>query len=107
MVFREIRGSISRFLSIFAIVALGVGFLAGLMATTPDMRDSIDRYYDESAMMDIRLVSTMGLTDGDVAAVKAAPGVAGVMPAYTADVLVSKGEDSTVARLHSLPLDQL
>ena len=32
---RSVRGSFSRFLAIFLIVALGAGFLAGLLATTP------------------------------------------------------------------------
>ena len=62
MLRREFRHSLSRFLAIFAIVALGVGFLAGLLATTPDMRYSADPYYDNPNMMDIRLVSTMGFT---------------------------------------------
>ena len=38
MTLREFHHSFSRFLAIFAIIALGVGFLAGLLATTPDMR---------------------------------------------------------------------
>ncbi len=108
ILFREVRHTISRFLAIFAIVALGVGFLAGLLATTPDMKLSADRYYDETATMDIRVLSTLGLSEDDIAAIAATKGVAGVMPAYTADVLVD-GEDAsgTVARIHSLPVDKL
>ena len=50
VILREVRFSLSRFLAIFAIVALGVGFLAGLLATTPDMRLSVDDYYDRMNM---------------------------------------------------------
>ena len=63
MILREFRHSFSRFLAIFAIIALGVGFLAGLLATTPDMRYSMDQYYRQTNLMDLRIVSTMGLTN--------------------------------------------
>ena len=108
VILREVRHSISRFLAIFAIVALGVGFLAGLLATTPDMRLSTDRYYDETNLMDIRVLSTLGLSDGDIEAIRSTEGVAGVMPGYSADVLVDGAESSgVVARFVSLPLDKL
>ena len=104
VIFREIRHSLSRFFAIFAIVALGVGFLAGLMATTPDMRLSADAYFDDTNFMDIRVVSTMGLTEDDVRDIRQISGVVGVMPAYQADTQVrTAGEDTIVTRFHSLP----
>lgn len=104
VVFREIRQSISRFLAIFAISALGVGFLAGLLATTPDMRISADRYYDETNLMDIRVLSTVGLAEEDIAVIRNTAGVADVMPAYSADaLLVSEGDSTLLTRIHSLP----
>ena len=107
-VLRTIRQTMSRFLAIFAIVALGVGFLAGLLAATPDMRYSGDRYFDESELFDIRVVGTLGLSDEDIDAVRAVDGVADLMPGYTADALVdAPGGDVIVARFHSLPLDQI
>ena len=108
IIFREIKQSFSRFLAIFFIVALGVGFFAGLMATTPDMRLSADRYYDDTYMMDIRVVSTLGLTDDDVKEIRNMDGVSGVMPAYSTDALVNtEEEDSSVARIHGLPVGDL
>lgn len=105
---REIGHSLSRFLAIFAIVAIGVGFLAGLLATTPDMKVSADQYYDQTQMMDIRVVSTMGLTDEDIDSLRQTQGVAAVMPGYTADVLIdTEGAQELVARMHSLPLSRL
>lgn len=88
-VVRTIRQSLSRFLAIFAIVALGVGFLAGLLATTPDMRYSADRFFDETDLFDLRIVGTLGLTDEDVEAVRAIDGVEQVMPAYSSDAIVN------------------
>ena len=45
---------------------LGVGFYAGLVATSPDMQDSLDKYCDKSKMYDVKIISTLGLTDEDV-----------------------------------------
>ena len=67
---REIRRSFSRFLSIFCIVLLGVSFFAGVKSTCPDMKLTADRYFDDYRLMDIRVVSTMGLKEGDVQAIK-------------------------------------
>ena len=105
-IFRTIRGSLSRFLAIFAIVALGVGFLAGLLVSPMDMRLSADALYDETHLYDLRVVSTLGLTEEDVEAVSAVEGVEGLFPAYDTDlVLLSEEGDSLTARVHSLPED--
>ncbi|MEG1460999.1 MAG: FtsX-like permease family protein [Oscillospiraceae bacterium] len=102
--FRTVRQTFGRFGSIFAIVALGVGFLAGLMSTTPDIRYSLDANYDAKALYDIRVQGDLGLTEKDVSAIKNLEGVAAVMPAYAADALVStSGGNSITTRFHSLP----
>lgn len=107
-IWRTIRGTMSRFLAIFAIVALGVGFLAGLLATTPDMRYSGDVYFDKTHLFDVRVAGTLALSEENVAAVQAVEGVGDTMPAYSADVLVDTPEgDTLVTRIHSIPLDQL
>ena len=104
-VIRTFRSTRSRFFAIFSIVALGVGFLAGLSATPVDMKESMERYMDDSNFYDLRVVSTLGLTDEDVQALQQVSGVQQVQPAYSADLLVQTGEDSAVARAHSLPPD--
>ncbi len=73
--FREIKNNKSRFLSIFFIVALGVAFLAGVRATEPDMMYSVDKYYDDKDFMDLRVISTLGLTDNDVLKISAVKNV--------------------------------
>lgn len=95
VILREVRFSLSRFLAIFAIVALGVGFLAGLLAATPDMRLSVDDYYDRMNIMDVRVLSTLGLSEEDIAAIRQADGVEQVEPGYTADVLTNAMDAET------------
>ncbi len=73
--FREIRKSKSRFISIFFIVALGSAFFSGVRSSEPDMRYSADHYYDESEMMDIRVISPMGLTKEDLESISNVKGV--------------------------------
>lgn len=103
-VLRSVGSSMSRFLAIFAIVALGAGFLSGLMAATPDMRQSADAYYDEYDLMDIRVVSTLGLTDDDLRAVEGTQGVDGAELAYSKDVLAGAPRDPEIpTRFMSLP----
>ena len=68
---REIGGSLGRFAAIFAITALGVGFLAGLLSTAPDFYTTIDDYYDKNDFWDINIKSTGGLTEEDLKAVEA------------------------------------
>ena len=62
---RSITHSLGRFLAIAAIVALGTGFYAGLRMTAPDMKLAADEFFDGTALMDVRVLSTLGLTDAD------------------------------------------
>ena len=100
---RSVRSSFSRFLAIFAIVALGCGFLAGLLVTTPDMRHSASQYYHDTNLYDLRIIGSLGLEEDDAAAVAAIPGVEAVMPAHTLDreIAFASG-DTFVARLHGV-----
>ncbi|MCR4904282.1 MAG: hypothetical protein K6A23_15595 [Butyrivibrio sp.] len=85
--FREINKSRRKFLSLFALSALAVAFLAGLRATKPDMWHSADKYFKEYNFMDIRILSTLGLTDEDVTAFESVEGVREVEAVNTIDVL--------------------
>ena len=67
---REIRHTRSRFLSLLVLSALSVCFLAGLRATAPDMKNSADLYFDQQRLMDLRITSTLGLTEEDAAALE-------------------------------------
>ena len=104
-ILRTFKGSKSRFIAIFAIVALGVGFLAGLLSTTPDMEDSMEEYLDGGNLFDLRVVSTLGLTEDDVAALEQVDGVAKVQGGKSADLLVEQDGSELVCRVHALPAD--
>ncbi len=69
-VFRDIKSNCSRFLSIFAIVAIGIGFFAGIRAAKPDMIDSANQYYNNRLLMDFGISSVDGFTDEDVNIIK-------------------------------------
>lgn len=104
---RTLASTRSRFLAIFSIVALGVGFLTGLVSSTPDMRDSIETYLDDANLYDLRILGTLGLTDDDVQALSQLDGVLDVRGAWSADILVkTPASDQAVARVHSLPTDE-
>ena len=82
---REVKNTFSRFLSILVLSALAVAFLSGLRATAPDMKYTADNYYDRTHMMDGCAISTLGITDGDLAALAAADGVEEVEGVRTVD----------------------
>lgn len=104
---REIRRTLSRFLSIFFISALGVAFFAGIKATSSDMKITADKYFDEYNLMDIRLLSTIGFNEEDINAVKKLDGIEGIMPSYSMDALVNIKDRELVLKVISIPLDKL
>lgn len=97
----EIKGSLGRFLSIFFIVALGVSLFVGLTATEPDMISSGDTYADENRLMDIKVVSTYGLTQKDLDGVKRLPSVEEAEGSYSTDLLCSVGDNMEVLHVMS------
>ena len=72
---RTIKKSRSRFVSIIAIVALGVSFFAGINAAAPDMRDTAREYIKSSNAMDVQVISTAGLTDNEIAVIQSIGGI--------------------------------
>ena len=98
----EVRKSRARFISIFCIVALGVAFFSGIQASSPDMRLSGDAYYNESKLMDLKVVGTMGLTDDDIQALKELPETDTVEGAYSTDVICGETVSQKVLHVESL-----
>lgn len=72
---RTIEHSQSRFLSIIAIVALGISFFVGTNATAPDMMDTVHKYLTDTNSMDVQIISTAGITDEEVAVVGSINGI--------------------------------
>ena len=99
---REIRASLGRYLAIFAIIALGVGFFSGLKVTGPSMVKITDSYLKARNMFDYRLISTLGLVDDDVEDISRTEGVVAARGAYQADAVVTNGSNEVAVRFHSL-----
>ncbi|HJB95481.1 MAG TPA: FtsX-like permease family protein, partial [Candidatus Mediterraneibacter intestinigallinarum] len=100
--YMEIRRSLGRFMSIFFIVAIGCAFFSGIRASEPDMRYSGDAYFDDKNMMDIEVISTLGLTEDDLHAIEDVDGVAAVEGSYSVDVLCSEGDNQIAVHVMSL-----
>lgn len=106
IIIREIKESFGRFAAIIAIVALGVGFLVGIMSATPAMKFSVDKYYDENNMTDIFIKSATGFSDEDISLIRSLPGTEYMTPAFVTDAVVSTGLNETiVARIYGIPLE--
>lgn len=102
---REIRKSLGRFFSIFAIVAIGVAFFAGVKASAPIMKSTADGYFDDYNLMDIRLLSTLGFTEDDVEQIREISGVKGLFATHTLDVLIKQNTQEFVMKVLTLPDD--
>lgn len=100
--YMEIRRSLGRFLSIFFIVAIGVAFFSGIRSAEPDMRLSGDAYFDEKNLMDIKVVSTLGLTKDDLKALQEVDGILKAEAGYSTDALCSVYDSKKVVHITSL-----
>lgn len=93
-IFREIARTKNRFFSIFTICAIGVGFFSGVRATGSDMKITADDYYDAHELFDLRVMSTFGLTEGDITALEEVGGVSAVQGSKYSDlVFIYDGRD--------------
>ena len=104
-VLRSITHSWGRFLAIAVMAALGCGFYAGLRMTGPDMRLAGDEYYDATELCDLRVVSSLGMSDEQVDMLRGVEGVSGVIPAYEADAISQLAGVQYTLRYHSLDVD--
>ena len=98
---RTIKGSLARFLAIAGIVALGCGFFAGLKMASPDMQEAAHAFYANQHLYDLRVISTLGLSEKDVSALASVEGVETVMPSRTVDVMATLTSSQSTARVSS------
>lgn len=91
-----------RFVSIFFIVALGVAFYSGIRASEPSMRITADQYFDDSELMDLKVMGTMGLTKADIKAIGKVSGIEAVEGGYSKDVLCPVGDNEKVVHMLSM-----
>lgn len=104
---REISKSRNRFLSIFLICAIGVGFFSGVRATCEIMKVTADDYYDEHNLFDLRVLSTFGLTDDDVEAISEIENIDGVYTSKYTDLAMHDNEREYLTRVYSKTSDEI
>ena len=93
-ILRTVRGSLKRFVALATITALGVTMLVGLRAACVDLRNSADAFFDGQSLFDVRVQSTLGLTDDDVAALAALDGVEAAEGGWSETVYTAVGSAS-------------
>ena len=98
---KVITKSYKRFISLLLIVLLGVGFFAGLRAASPDMKATVDKYFDDLNVMDIQVISTLGLTNNDLEAIKNVGNVENAEGSYQTDAIVKIDEEEVVVKLET------
>ncbi len=104
LLLRSIGRSFGRYLAILAIVALGVGFFAGLKSSYPAMLQTADDYWDEQAFSDFTLLSSLGFTQEDVTALSQRwANCRGAEGGYFADAFLSLDGVQDVYHVMSLP----
>jgi len=99
---KEIKNTYKKFISILLMAFLGVGFFAGLRASSPDMVDTIDKYYDDQNVYDIQIISTLGLTDEDIEELSKIENVENVYGSYEVDGKIQTDNSEIVAKVISL-----
>lgn len=99
---KEISNTFKRFISLMLIVLLGVGFFAGIRVTSPDMRNTLDKTFDDYDAMDIQVLSTLGITKKDIEALQKVEGVEKIEASYSTDAIVKMGETEEVVKLMAL-----
>ncbi|MDR7855981.1 FtsX-like permease family protein [Tissierella sp.] len=104
---RDIKKSLGRFLSIAAIIALGVAFFSGLKIAPEDMKFTADKYYDDYNLMDIRILSTLGLTEKDLDEISKIEGIKETFATYTIDALARFNDAEAVLRVHGIASDNI
>lgn len=102
---RLIRKTRKRFVTIFLIVLIGVGFMVGLMCSAPTMRKSVDRYYDKYNFMDVQLYSSYGFDDRDIDALKESDIIAEIFPTRFVDTFTVNDESTIITRVQEIDSD--
>ena len=96
-----IKKNIKTFISILLLSMLGVGFFVGMKSTVPDLKYTIDKYYDEYNFYDLSLTSSIGFTKDEVEELSKAKGISYAEGTYQTDLIVKKESEEFVVRVHS------
>ncbi len=101
--FREIRQSFGRYMAMFSIVALGVGFFAGLKVTKPAMVATTQGYLEEKQFYDFRLISTVGFDEINLENISMMEDIRTAAGAVSFDIIYEDASgNSGVMKAHSI-----
>ena len=99
---RAILKSKGRYISLIFIVALGTAFFTGVRSAEPDMTASADKYYDETSLMDVRILGTLGLTEDDLNAIANTDGILHAEGGHSTEALSATENELLVVNVMSL-----
>ena len=102
---RTIKKSLPRFISIIIMSFLGVMVYTGLQATSPDMLHTLDNYLDEANVYDIKIISSKGLVEEVIEALRNISNIKNIEGTYSKDIAITKNEEQIVINVSSLPSD--
>ena len=99
---KEIKNTYKRFLSILVMAFLGVGFFAGMRAASPDMVDTINQYYKENQVYDIKILSTLGLTNDDIDALSEIDEIENTVGTYETEGKIEIDNKEIITKIMSI-----
>ena len=102
MSLREIKKSLKRFFSLCILSFLGVSFFVGMKMSGPTMLKSLDKYYDDNKVYDIKVVSSLGLDEDDLNEIKKLDDDFEIVGSHSKDTLFFDGKYETVLRIHEI-----
>ena len=102
MSLREIKKSKKRFFSLCVLSILGVSFFVGMKMSGPTMLESLDKYYDNNRMYDLKIISTLGLEDEDIKEIQKLNNKYTVLGSHTKDIIFNDGKHEAVLRMHEI-----
>ena len=105
MSLREIKKSKKRFFSLCVLSIIGVSFFSGMKMSGPTMLESLDKYYDNNKMYDMKVISTLGLEDEDVEEIQKLNNKYTVLGSHTKDAIFNDGKYESVLRMHEINKD--
>lgn len=99
---REIKRTRKRYISIIAIVILGVAFYAGINATSPDMLSTYNKYINEYNMYDLNLMSTVGFEKEDLETIENIDKIDYIEATKSTNAITVKDEKEKVIKVMSI-----
>ncbi|MDR0913577.1 MAG: FtsX-like permease family protein [Oscillospiraceae bacterium] len=106
-IYRLVFKSLRRFFAILLITAVGVAFFVGLRSTGPDMQHTVEEYFKQNNASDVKLLSTLGFDDGDIAALQKIPAVKQLELGHFADVYIDNGKTTNLVKALSFDMNKL